>query len=289
MFKSLVAAEPNSSRTAYRIARLAVRSLYQELALYPKPGLVSLRDNGAHRDMDAVTFVRSLFSLRAYFVAIAAAGMREAKFDELQQLGLAAESRMLHATRGINTHRGAIFTQGILAAAAGCAAARNIELSDENLRVIVTTNWSGELRAIAVAQAATPSHGQLMAARHGASGARGEALLGFPSVFEVALPALRSALARGADMHLALLHTFFALLSDIRDTNVLFRGGAEALVFVQTRAGEFLARGSVFVPGWQQSAESIHRECSARNLSPGGCADLLAAAWFVHELQSNQP
>ena len=176
-----------------------MRSLYQELALYPKPGLVSFRDNGAHLDMNAATFVRSLFSLRGYFVAIAAAGMRDAEFAELQQLGLAAESHMLRATRGINTHRGAIFTHGILAAAAGCAAARNIEPSDENLRAIVTDNWSRDLRAVAIARAATPSHGQLMAARHGVTGARGEALLGFPSVFEIALPALRGALAGGAD------------------------------------------------------------------------------------------
>ena len=108
-------------RGARRIALLAVRSLYRELALYPKPGLVSFRDNGAHRDMDAATFVRSLFSLRGYFAAIAAAGMRAARFAELQQLGLTAESRMLRATRGINTHRGAIFTHGMLAAAAGYA------------------------------------------------------------------------------------------------------------------------------------------------------------------------
>ena len=42
---------------AHHIAGMAVRSLYQELALYPKPGLVSFRDNGAHRDMNAATFV----------------------------------------------------------------------------------------------------------------------------------------------------------------------------------------------------------------------------------------
>ena len=87
-----------------------MRSLYQELALYPKPGLVSFRDSGAHRDMNVATFMRSLFSLRGYAAAITAAGIREAKFDELQRLGLAAESRVLSATRGINTHRGAIFT-----------------------------------------------------------------------------------------------------------------------------------------------------------------------------------
>jgi triphosphoribosyl-dephospho-CoA synthase len=286
--KTLTAAEPDAR--AHRIARhislLAVRSLYRELALYPKPGLVSFRDNGAHRDMDAATFVRSLFSLRGYFVAIAAAGTREAKFNELQQLGLAAENRMLHATRGINTHRGAIFTHGILAAAAGCAAARKLAPSDENLRAIVTANWSRDLRAIAVASAATASHGQLMAARHGVTGARGEALLAFPSVFESALPALRGALARGADTQHALLHAFFVLLAGTTDTNVLFRGGTEGLRFIRAQAADFLECGSVFEAGWQARAESLHHRCSAMNLSPGGCADLLAAAWFVHQLQS---
>ena len=284
--KPVAVAEPEVR--AHRIALLAVRSLYQELALYPKPGLVSFRDNGAHLDMNAAIFVRSLFSLRGYFVAIAAAGMRDAGFPELQKLGLAAESHMLRATRGINTHRGAIFTHGILAAAAGCAAARNMAPSDENLRAIITANWSRDLRAIAVACATTPSHGQLMAARHGVTGARGEALLGFPSVFEIALPALRSALHRSADTQLALLHTFFVLLAVTPDTNVLFRGGAEGLRFIQTRAKDFIERGSVFEPGWQESAESLHRQCSAKNLSPGGSADLLAAAWFVHQLQINQ-
>ena len=275
--------------SAHHIARLAVRSLYRELALYPKPGLVSFRDNGAHPDMDAATFMHSLFSLRGYFAAISAAGMRAATFNELQQLGLTAESRMLDATRGINTHRGAIFTQGLLAAAAGYAVARNIRPSDENLRAIIMEKWSRDLRAIAVAHAATPTHGQLMAARHGATGARGEAMMGFPSVFEIALPALRDALDRGAEAQLAFLHTFFVLLAETKDTNVLFRGGTEGLLFIQTQARDFLGRGSVFEPGWQQRAESLHRECSAKNLSPGGCADLLAAAWFVHQLQSALP
>jgi triphosphoribosyl-dephospho-CoA synthase len=285
--KIIDAAEPVAH--AHHIARMAVRSLYHELALYPKPGLVSFRDNGAHRDMNAATFVRSLFSLRGYFVAIAAAGMRDAEFSELQQLGIAAESCMLRATRGINTHRGAIFTHGILAASAGYAVARNIAPSDENLRAIVAANWSRDLRAIAISSAATPTHGQLMAARHGATGARGEALQGFPSVFEVALPALRSAQARGANAQHALLHTFFVLLAVTPDTNVLFRGGAEGLRFIQAQAQDFLERGSVFEPGWHVCAESLHRQCSTRNLSPGGCADLLAAAWFVQQLQTSQP
>jgi triphosphoribosyl-dephospho-CoA synthase len=273
---------------AYHIALLAVRSLYRELALYPKPGLVSFQDNGAHRDMNAATFVRSLFVLRGYFVSIASAGMRDAGFAELQQLGIDAESRMLRATSGINTHRGAIFTLGLLAAASGYASAHNIAPSEANLKMIVGNNWSRDLRAVAVAHSSSPAHGQLMRMRYGASGARGEALQGFPSVFEIALPALRNALAGGTTRDDALLHAFFVLLAETADTNVLYRGGAKGLDFVQTRAAAFLRQGSVFEPGWQMRAESLHRDCSARNLSPGGCADLLAAAWFVHQLQTPQ-
>jgi triphosphoribosyl-dephospho-CoA synthase len=51
--------------------------------------LVSLRDNGAHRDMNAATFMRSLFALRHYFAEIAIAGMRAARMAELRRLGVA--------------------------------------------------------------------------------------------------------------------------------------------------------------------------------------------------------
>jgi triphosphoribosyl-dephospho-CoA synthase len=44
-----------------RIARVAVRSLYAELVLYPKPGLVSKVDNGSHTDMTACWMRRSTF------------------------------------------------------------------------------------------------------------------------------------------------------------------------------------------------------------------------------------
>ena len=46
------------------LGRAAIVSLYDELALEPKPGLVSFADAGSHEDMDAGTFLRSLFALR---------------------------------------------------------------------------------------------------------------------------------------------------------------------------------------------------------------------------------
>jgi triphosphoribosyl-dephospho-CoA synthase len=121
------AAAPSAAELAFHAAlgRAAIVSLYDELALEPKPGLVSFADTGSHDDMDAGTFLRSLFALRHFFVHAAAQGAASAEFAPLEALGVAAETRMLRATGGVNTHRGAIFTLGLLcaAAAATCAAA----------------------------------------------------------------------------------------------------------------------------------------------------------------------
>ena len=83
---------------ARTLARHALRSLYAELTLYPKPGLVSRVDNGSHEDMSAATFLRSLFSLRHYFFRICLAGISDAPFSRLRQLGMEAEARMMIAT-----------------------------------------------------------------------------------------------------------------------------------------------------------------------------------------------
>ena len=274
---------------ARRLARLAVRSLYAELVLYPKPGLVSLRDNGAHTDMNAETFMRSLFSLRRYFVDIAIAGMRSANMAELRRIGLAAEARMLRTTDGVNTHRGAIFALGLLTASAGLAWSHGRAATDATLRDIIVTHWRRDLLAVLAPATIAPTHGQQVAARYGATGARGEAIRGFPAVFEVALPALRLAISRGADAGRAQVHAFFALLAQVDDTNVLYRGGCDAALGIKRGAADFIAAGSVFAPGWEQRAERLHRWSSIRRLSPGGCADLLAAAVFVDQWQSARP
>ena len=113
---------PQDRAEAARLGRLAIASLHAELALAPKPGLVTPSDAGSHADMDARTFWRSLAALRGYFEAIAQAGLAQAPFDALRRLGLQAEDAMLRATDGINTHRGAIFSLGLLTAAAARSA-----------------------------------------------------------------------------------------------------------------------------------------------------------------------
>jgi len=266
-----------------RIGREALRALYAELVLYPKPGLVSPVDSGSHRDMDAVTFLRSLFSLRSYFGDIAAAAAADAPFPRLQELGRAAEVRMLKATGDVNTHRGAIFTLGLLAAAAAYLEGQGQPLSDRAMGETVRERWGGALRGEGCALV-QPSHGALAARCYGAGGARAEAAAGFPLLFEVAFPTLRSTLATTGSPRRSLVQTLFALMASLEDTNLLYRGGPGGLSFVRRSAGGFLASGGVLAPGWEGTAVAIHRAFIARRLSPGGSADLLAAAWFVHRL-----
>jgi triphosphoribosyl-dephospho-CoA synthase len=268
---------------SWRIARSAVESLYVELSLSPKPGLVCPGDNGSHRDMDAATLMVSLFSLRHYFRAMAAAGFSGAPFRELRRLGVAAEARMLAATRGVNTHRGAIFHLGLIAAAAGHLESRRETVTAPALSHTVRRRWSTAIRDM---RPSAPSHGLLVAARHGAGGARLEAVGGFPSVFGLALPCLRAMLARGQEPRRALLHTLFVLIANVDDTNLLYRGGVPGLRFAQDTAKEFVAAGGVLADDWEARACAIRDAFVARNLSPGGSADLLAATWFAHLLTS---
>lgn len=272
-------AAATAAPAAGRIGRLALRALHAELCCHPKPGLVSREDNGSHRDMTAVTFLRSMRALRHYFPRIAAAGAGGAAFAGLARLGRAAERRMLRATGGANTHRGAIFSLGLLAAAAGWRDQR--PAPGRSLGDIVRQCWADDIaRALR-----TPSHGVLVTQRYGVGGARSEAVAGFPHVYEVGLPALRAGRARGWDAGRAALHSLYNLIAVLPDTNLLYRGGTDGLAFAQQTARMFLSEGGVEHPDWQARARSIHHSFIARGLSPGGSADLLAASLFLAALE----
>jgi triphosphoribosyl-dephospho-CoA synthase len=261
---------------ALSIGRAATLALYDELALAPKPGLVSFVDNGSHDDMDAHTFMRSLLALRPYFIRMAELGAGRVPFPELERCGLDAERRMLAATGGVNTHRGAIFVLGLLCAAAGAAGAAG------DVREQLLLLWGDALAQRSLRAPTLP--GGIAAQRHGLRSASREAALGFPTLFEVALPAWREARARGLTMERVRLACFFSLLATLDDSNLAHRGGMEGLQHARQAARGFLARGGAARRDALAAAQAVHRDFVARRLSPGGCADMLAAACFLHRL-----
>lgn len=266
--------------TAQEIGRAATLALYDELALSPKPGLVTLTDRGSHADMDAHTFMRSLFALRGYFVRIAELGATGAPFEALEQAGIAAEARMLAATGGINTHRGAIFMLGLLCASAGALAAQGERPTPDGVRAALDRHWGDALARRATRTSTLP--GGIAARQLGLRSASAEAAMGFPTLFDTAVPALRAAQARGLPRQAAQLDALFAVIAALDDSNLAHRGGLSGLRFAQAAAQGFIAAGGS--AQGLQAAEAIATEFVRRNLSPGGSADTLAAACWIERL-----
>jgi triphosphoribosyl-dephospho-CoA synthase len=264
------------------IGAWAFHAQLQELATWPKPGLVSHVDAGSHHDMNAAMLQRSAEVLRPFFVELARAGWERSGMSRLRAIGLRAEEAMLTATGGVNTHRGVIFGLGLLCAAAGTTATG---LSDPGkLGVVVAQRWGDEIRRGPIP---LYSHGSAALRRYGAGGARAEAAAGFPSVYDIGLPALRlGRVLAPEDAGAAPVQACFALIAAVRDTNLLHRGGAEGADYASEAAAAFLSAGGVGAPDWRARAVSVHAGFVARHLSPGGCADLLAMTLFVDAVES---
>lgn len=259
-----------------KIAALAAEALRRELETYPKPGLVSHVDGGSHADMDAGTFRRSAAALEPFFGALARAGAAGAPMPALRRIGLEAEAAMRAATGGVNTHRGAIFGLGLLAAAAGALPRPALPGA---LGRFVRTRYGGEILDGPVLLHAP---GAQVRRRHGIGGAPAEAAAGFPTLYGVGLPALRRAtMLRPGDAEAARVETCLALIARLEDTNLLHRGGPEGFAFARGAAADFIAGGGVARDDWRARAQALHRAFVARRLSPGGAADLLAMTLFV--------
>ena len=271
---------------AARIDDLACAALTRELVLEGKPGLVTPSTRGSHADMDHHTFAASIVALAGYFGDCARLAAAGCNFAALQERGRVAEHAMFAATAGVNTHKGAIFTLGLLAAAAGRQFAATGTLAPALLGRHVAQHWGAAILIAGAAPGAEfdATHGARLRCGHGLPGAREQAAAGFPVLFATTLAQLEHAQARGAPADAAAIHALLATIAVLPDTNLAHRGGLYGLHWAQRTAGRFVAVGGVFAPGWMTALDTLGGAFVARWLSPGGSADLLAAACFVHAL-----
>ena len=256
-----------------RAAEHALRSLLYEVSVTPKPGLVDREGPGAHKDMDYYSFLDSAAALAPYFLRCARIGQGslcppEELLMQLRPPGLAAEKAMRQAAGGANTHKGLIFSLGIL-----CAASGNL---GEGADAEALCSLAARIASPAMADAHAGSHGDHVRGRYGAHGARGEAAAGFPAA-RMALPVLRKALAAGEGIDRAGVRALLCLMAEVEDTNVLWRAGEEGLAFIQSGARALLEED---LP--MEALRRFDGELTRRGISPGGCADLLAIAFFLH-------
>jgi triphosphoribosyl-dephospho-CoA synthase len=270
-----------ASFNARRLADVAMDALIDEATLTPKPALVDRRGAGAHSDLDLNKLLCSARALRDTFLRMAqcSVGRRadHALRAQLAQLGREGEIEMLAATGGSNAHRGAIWALGLLVAASASGGA---DMTPHELATL-----AGRIAALPDSNASSrESNGIRAGRRYGVSGAKGEAIAGFPHVIDVGLPALWKARATGGTETCARLDALIAIMASLDDTCLLHRGGLPALTTAQLGARTVLALGGSSTPdGWRAL---LTLDCKLRqlNASPGGCADLLAACLYIDRL-----
>jgi triphosphoribosyl-dephospho-CoA synthase len=276
----------NDSEAAAWMASLARQALIAEAELTPKPGLVDRRGAGAHSDLSLTIMRLSARAIEPYFreMALISAGVRPTQRirEQLAAIGRNAERAMFRATGGSNAHRGAIWVLGLLISAAAMQ-------SDEKR---TASEIAATARAIASFEdRAAPrllSHGDIVVKRYGASGARGEAVQGFPHVVDVGLPTLRRRRSRGATEHVARLDTLLSIMARLDDTCLLYRGGTDALITAKKNALAVERAGGVGTQVGSQHLTFLDRQLLDLKVSPGGSADLLAATIFLDALERKQ-
>lgn len=274
------------------IAQTATRALLYEVCVTPKPGLVDRWNNGAHQDMNIFTFIDSSVTLIPFFREFTLKGLTcehedpRLLYQELKYTGKQAEEAMMKSTGGINTHKGAIFSLGILCAALGFLHKNNISYHPDVVldlcRRMTADSVSEDLSHITEQTAFT--HGEKIYSKFGITGVRGEAASGYESVRKYGLPMLKWLLAQGISLNDACVITLLNLIANVQDTNVLSRTGYQHKEIRLEIAHTIKAMNSSS-KSITHSAQQLNDDFVQANISPGGCADLLAFTLMLYFLE----
>ncbi len=276
------------------MAALASKALLYEVATSPKPGLVDRANNGSHNDMDFLTFIDSSTALTSYFRLLTLRSITSRSradsasddawlFAQLRYLGMEAEDTMLSATGGVNTHKGLIFSMGVICAAAGVAYGSGLPLTlDSVLSMSADISRAALTDLSYVTTKNAASHGEKIFAEHGVTGIRGEAASGFINVRRHGLPVLRELIEQhGCSINDAGAMTLLNLLAEVTDTNLINRCGIAFQNEVHTEIKKLLAEN--------KSPDDLLKKIKPlddlfiiKNASPGGCADLLAVTYMLY-------
>ncbi len=295
----------------YIIAHLATQALQAELDTTPKPGLVDKDNNGAHRDMDYALMQLSINTLHPYFVRLALLGFADTlpSHTVIRDAGIEAEKAMLAATNGVNTHKGALFSMGLAVVAAAYEekkAAANKEERGKKREEGYLSSLQLTIKALAASFPDTSgTHGskakQLSNGTTTIKGALDNAREGYEKLFAEWLPFYNER-RKSHDAH-ALHKTLLRIMCDLDDTNVIYRTNVATAEEVKQEARALLANfeEAYAAQDKEKCASAIEEKCAsaellalkdmdrrytARNISPGGAADMLSLTVFIGSIQT---
>ncbi len=243
-------------------------------------------------------------------------------FKKLQRLGKSGEKASLAVNGGVNCHKGLHYALALLLPAAVILFAHNIDFiagsesaslsaPDQDLPLLVEQEEIVPLLMPKVRKipelAARISERAYRLWREEKScelpgGARAAAAHAYPDLMHTGLPVLEKMLESGFSEDIAGLVALLHLYSRVEDSNIIRRGGQEALLFLQNKARLILKKHRKYKPNscydgalqddfseekFLSDLRAFDEELIGKNLSPGGSADLLALSLFLSFLGKN--
>lgn len=280
------------------ISNITIKSILYEVAASPKPGLVDRYNSGAHKDMDYYTFLRSISVLGPYFYNCTKTGL-DFKGDDhrdllvdIRPIGIIAERDMFKATSGINTHKGIIFSMGIIAAAVGSLFKDldrdTFSYTEISNRVkLISKDMSKELKLV-YEDKENLTYGEKLYLKYGTKGIRGEVESGFETVINISLPILEKLIFEDIyHINDILVQVLLHLMANTEDSNVLGRHNMGILNYVQGESKKALELGGCFTEEGRVYIQSMDEDFIDKNISPGGSADLLAISLMMYILKND--
>ena len=137
-----------------------------------------------------------------------------------------------------------------------------------------------DFAGVTLENAKTP--GEKIYAKYGITGVRGQAEAGFPAVLHTGLPVLEEGVKAGFSLERAGCGALLAMLTACVDTNLIARSDRDTAKAITRQVALLLAKNR---DPEQRALEELDALFVEKNLSPGGTADLLAAAYFLYFLK----
>ena len=269
------------------IATLATKALLYEVSISPKAGLVSRLSNGSHKDMNFYTFIDSSLALHNYFLNCFDYGQEKLFscpdfFKDLREVGKVAEKEMYEATKGINTHKGTIFSMGILLAVLGVHLKENKKIDLKILSEKIKEMCKPLLNELEDADNIS-TYGEKAYKEYHLTGARGLAISGYEIVLLDGINKLKN-FCKTLDFETACILLLFYYMSVLDDTNIVNRASITTLKEVQILSKELFEENKKTLEkeSIKNSMSKLNDIFIEKNISAGGSADLLILTIFIH-------
>lgn len=277
--------EKKTEKLAYDISQIALKAMISEVSTFPSFGLVSPVTSGSHKDMDYYTFLDSSMAIAPYLKEMFYIGCNyhEEKyiFDAIRDVGKVCEIKMFEVTKNVNTHKGMIFLMGIVMASIG-KVIYDKKKFDEITNVIksMVEDILNDFKDLEKKEKLT--HGEKLYLDYGFTGIRGQVKDGLSVLFDNIIDKYMDSKLKGNDLYTQIL---IELMSKVEDSTIVYRHNIDTLRKVQSDAKHILQLGGIYTLEGKKICDELEKEYIKDNISPGGCADLLAVCILLMDIK----